>query len=187
MTKAIIKMYNNYEIVLKQLNEYHISKNNTELVRKGKKITRVNTVVNPVVNTVVNTVVNPVVNPTKTKKVMITFNNEKKERNELFKCACGKELLWGGMNLHISTKTHIAKMERLQSIPMVEARPIEEPRREVINIPICTEIQQVKKVKKTFKIVKKPTQPYDYNQDMLDDHNNGTGVRTLDCSSIDLR
>lgn len=186
MTKAIIKMYNNYEVVLKQLNEYHISKNNTELVRKGKKITRVNTVVNPVVNTVVNTVVNPVVNPTKTKKVMITFNNEKKERNELYKCACGKELLWGGMNLHISTKTHIAKMERLQSIPMVEARPIEEPRRE-ITIPICTEIQQVKKIKKILKIVKKPTQPYDYNQDMLDDHNNGTGVRTLDCSSIDLR
>lgn len=148
MTKAIIKMYNNYEIVLKQLNEYHISKYNTELIRKGKKITRV--------NPVVNTVVNPVVNTREKRKVMITFNNEKRERNSSYRCECGKVLLWGGMELHLTTKRHQKIMLCQQIQPTQPIQQIQ-PTQPIQPIQAIQPIQPVKKIKKILKIVKKPT------------------------------
>ena len=148
----------NFKMVLKQMIVYYISRNNTKMVRKGIKT-----------NTVVNTVVNT------DKKIMISFNGEKRERNSQYECNCGVKLLWGGVKLHITTKKHIAITASQQaSQPTIQ---VIEP----IPIQICTEVIQPKKImKKVFRKITRPSPEYDYNQDMLDDHNNGTGVRTID-------
>ena len=147
----------NFKMVLKQMIVYYISRNNTKMVRKGIKT-----------NTVVNTVVNT------DKKIMISFNGEKRERNSQYECNCGVKLLWGGVKLHITTKKHIAITALQQIQPTIQ---VIEP----IPIQICTEVIQPKKImKKVFRKITRPSPEYDYNQDMLDDHNNGTGVRTID-------
>ena len=167
MTEVSQAIYN-LKMVHKQLIAYYISRNNTKMVRKGIKT-----------NTIVNTVValaniNAVVNTDTSKKIMISFNGEKRERNSQYECNCGVKLLWGGMKLHITTKKHIAITAQQASQPTIQ---VIEP----IPIQICTEVIQPKKImKKVFRKITRPSPEYDYNQDMLDDHNNGTGVRTID-------
>ena len=192
MSEATQAIYN-LKMVHKQLIVYYISRYNTKMVRKGIKVGVVNTVV-PVVNTDKNTKKVRVVNTDKnTKKVRVEFMGVRRERNSTYECDCGKELLWGGMELHITSKKHrtIMGQQPLQQPPLEEPAP-QEPTPQVIvptiqvieQIPICTEIIQPKKIKKVFRIIKKPNTEYNYDQEMLDDHNNGTGMRMYDTNGM---